>query len=79
MALFSPESEAANASPAKRLEDLMHLAELCIDLLQQNDEHHAEVRAPGLVLTCDRALLFLPVRERFEAQTPLQSLTDGKE
>lgn len=29
--------------PAKKLEDLIHLAELCVDLLQQNDEHYAEV------------------------------------
>ena len=28
----------------KKLEDLSHLAELCVDLLQQNEEHYAEVR-----------------------------------
>ncbi|XP_059468283.1 calcium-dependent secretion activator isoform X3 [Neocloeon triangulifer] len=28
--------------PSKRLEDLIHLAELCVDLLQQNEEHYAE-------------------------------------
>ena len=27
----------------KKLEDLIHLAELCVDLLQQNEEHYAEV------------------------------------
>lgn len=37
------ESHDMCESPKKRLEDLMHLAELCIDLLQQNEEHHAEV------------------------------------
>lgn len=31
--------------PAKKLEDLIHLAELCVDLLQQNEEHYAEVSA----------------------------------
>lgn len=31
-------------TPAKKLEDLIHLAELCVDLLQQNEEHYAEVR-----------------------------------
>ncbi|XP_055922621.1 calcium-dependent secretion activator isoform X4 [Eupeodes corollae] len=31
-------------SPAKKLEDLTHLAELCVDLLQQNEEHYAELR-----------------------------------
>lgn len=30
--------------PAKKLEDLIHLTELCVDLLQQNEEHYAEVR-----------------------------------
>ncbi|XP_046985562.1 calcium-dependent secretion activator-like [Schistocerca americana] len=29
-------------SPGKKLEDLIHLAELCVDLLQQNEEHYAE-------------------------------------
>lgn len=27
----------------KRVEDLIHVAELCIEILQQNDEHYAEV------------------------------------
>ena len=31
-------------APKKKVEDLIHLAELCIDLLQQNEEHHSEVR-----------------------------------
>lgn len=31
-------------TPNKKLEDLIHLAELCVDLLQQNEEHYAEVR-----------------------------------
>lgn len=30
--------------PSKKLEDLIHLTELCVDLLQQNEEHYAEVR-----------------------------------
>ncbi|XP_050017121.1 calcium-dependent secretion activator 1 isoform X18 [Alexandromys fortis] len=30
------------ASPAKKLEDTIRLAELVIEVLQQNDEHHAE-------------------------------------
>ena len=30
-------------TPSKKLEDLIHLAELCVDLLQQNEEHYAEV------------------------------------
>lgn len=32
-----------NATPGKKLEDLIHLAELCVDLLQQNNENYAEV------------------------------------
>lgn len=31
------------AAPEKRLEDMMRLGELCIEVLQQNDEHHSEV------------------------------------
>ncbi|XP_034474279.1 calcium-dependent secretion activator isoform X2 [Drosophila innubila] len=30
--------------PPKKLEDLIHLAELCVDLLQQNEEHYGELR-----------------------------------
>ncbi|XP_078339527.1 calcium-dependent secretion activator 1-like isoform X6 [Crassostrea virginica] len=29
-------------SPKRRLDDVIHLAELCIEVLQQNEEHHAE-------------------------------------
>lgn len=29
--------------PKKKLDDLIHLAELCIEVLQQNEEFHAEV------------------------------------
>jgi len=29
---------------AKRLKSMMHLAELCVELLKQNDEHYADVR-----------------------------------
>ena len=35
------------ADPEKRLEDMTRLGELCIEVLQQNDEHHSEVPAPG--------------------------------
>ncbi|XP_068714744.1 calcium-dependent secretion activator 1-like [Montipora foliosa] len=31
-----------DVSPETRLSKIMHLAELCIDLLHQNEEHHAE-------------------------------------
>lgn len=36
--------------PAKKLEDLIHLAELCVDLLQQNEEHYAEVSRTRVVV-----------------------------
>ncbi|KRG07339.1 calcium-dependent secretion activator isoform X3 [Drosophila mojavensis] len=32
--------------PPKKLEDLIHLSELCVDLLQQNEEHYGELRKP---------------------------------
>jgi len=35
--------EQPGVPPMKKLEDLIHLAELCVDLLQQNEEHYAEV------------------------------------
>lgn len=34
-------------TPAKKLEDTIRLAELVIEVLQQNEEHHAEVRVPS--------------------------------
>jgi hypothetical protein len=37
------ESYQEEVGQKKRLEDVMHLAELCIEVLQQNEEHHAEV------------------------------------
>ncbi|XP_030404987.1 calcium-dependent secretion activator 2 isoform X14 [Gopherus evgoodei] len=32
------------ATPARKLEEVLHLAELCIEVLQQNEEHHAETQ-----------------------------------
>lgn len=31
-------------APSKKLEDLIRLAEVCVELLKQNEEHYAEVR-----------------------------------
>ncbi|XP_077915635.1 calcium-dependent secretion activator 2 isoform X3 [Halichoerus grypus] len=40
------EAETMNqAPPARKLEEVLHLAELCIEVLQQNEEHHAEAFA----------------------------------
>ncbi|XP_021961279.2 calcium-dependent secretion activator isoform X4 [Folsomia candida] len=33
--------------PGKRLEELIHLSELCVDLLQQNEDHYAEAFRKG--------------------------------
>ena len=41
---------AAQDNPSERLEDITHLAGLCIEVLQQNEEHHAEVSC--LLNTC---------------------------
>uniref|UniRef100_A0A5F8H182 Calcium dependent secretion activator 2 n=1 Tax=Monodelphis domestica TaxID=13616 RepID=A0A5F8H182_MONDO len=39
------ETEIMNqAAPARKLEEVLHLAELCIEVLQQNEEHHSEGR-----------------------------------
>lgn len=40
--MFAP-SVDAQTTPEKRIEDMMRLGELCIEVLQQNDEHHSEV------------------------------------
>lgn len=36
-------SDSMALEPAERLEDVTHLAGLCIEVLQQNEEHHSEV------------------------------------
>uniref|UniRef100_A0A673NIB4 Calcium-dependent secretion activator 2-like n=1 Tax=Sinocyclocheilus rhinocerous TaxID=307959 RepID=A0A673NIB4_9TELE len=39
----APENVSTEApSPEKRLEDMIRLGELCMEVLQQNDEHHSE-------------------------------------
>lgn len=44
--------------PAKKLEDLIHLAELCVDLQQQNEEHYAEAFAWFSDLLVEHAEIF---------------------
>ena len=41
--LYKSDSYNEEVSPKRRLDDVIHLAELCIEVLQQNEEHHAEV------------------------------------
>lgn len=47
--LFSSENVGRLVTPAKKLEDTIRLAELVIEVLQQNEEHHAEVSVPTQV------------------------------
>uniref|UniRef100_A0AAQ6ADL3 Ca2+-dependent activator protein for secretion a n=1 Tax=Amphiprion ocellaris TaxID=80972 RepID=A0AAQ6ADL3_AMPOC len=44
--LCTPENVGRLVTPAKKLEDTIRLAELVIEVLQQNEEHHAEVSLP---------------------------------
>ena len=49
---------------SKKLEDLIHLAELCVDLLQQNEEHYAEVKYLGVneyVCICNSQLMYVRI------------------
>lgn len=41
--LFLSPADCSQVPPEKRLEDMMRLGELCMEVLQQNDEHHSEV------------------------------------
>lgn len=45
--------------PAKKLEDLIHLTELCVDLLQQNEEHYAEVIYIKMLLFVNEKNVFI--------------------
>ncbi|XP_049928800.1 calcium-dependent secretion activator 2 isoform X1 [Epinephelus moara] len=47
------------AAPEKRLEDMMRLGELCIEVLQQNDEHHSEAFSWWPELMAEHAEVFL--------------------
>uniref|UniRef100_A0A674A919 Calcium dependent secretion activator 2 n=1 Tax=Salmo trutta TaxID=8032 RepID=A0A674A919_SALTR len=47
------------AAPEKRLEDMMRLGELCIEVLQQNDEHHSEAFSWWPEMMAEHAETFL--------------------
>lgn len=55
-------ADSSQASPEKRLEDMIRLGELCMEVLQQNDEHHSEVRPVQYLLI--KSFLF-PVMKPF--------------
>lgn len=42
MFIFVSETFYNDDSPRKKIDDLIHLAELCIELLQQDSEHYQE-------------------------------------
>ncbi|XP_071279851.1 calcium-dependent secretion activator 2 isoform X7 [Agelaius tricolor] len=47
------------ATPARKLEEVLHLAELCIEVLQQNEEHHSEAFSWWPELLAEHAEKFL--------------------
>ncbi|XP_029472460.1 calcium-dependent secretion activator 2 isoform X5 [Rhinatrema bivittatum] len=53
------EAETMNqATPSKKLEDVLHLSELCMEVLQQNEEHHSEAFAWWPDLMAEHAEIF---------------------
>ncbi|PVD24731.1 hypothetical protein C0Q70_15216 [Pomacea canaliculata] len=52
------DSLGEDVSAKKKLDDIMHLAELCIEVLQQNEEHHAEAFAWFSDLLVEHAEIF---------------------
>ncbi|XP_048463788.1 calcium-dependent secretion activator 2 [Rhincodon typus] len=69
-----PETLSQRA-PAKRLEDVIRLAELCIEVLQQNEEHHSEAFAWWPDLMAEHAEIFwslfaVDMDATLEAQPP---------
>uniref|UniRef100_A0A8C4PY51 Calcium dependent secretion activator 2 n=1 Tax=Eptatretus burgeri TaxID=7764 RepID=A0A8C4PY51_EPTBU len=53
------EGQGTAITPARRLEEVMHLAELCIDVLQQNEEYHSEAFPYWLELLGEHTEVFL--------------------
>ncbi|ODM95924.1 Calcium-dependent secretion activator [Orchesella cincta] len=50
--------DGETVAPSRRLEELIHLAELCVDLLQQNEDHYAEAFAWFSDLLVEHAEIF---------------------
>uniref|UniRef100_A0A8D0AMF6 Calcium dependent secretion activator 2 n=1 Tax=Sander lucioperca TaxID=283035 RepID=A0A8D0AMF6_SANLU len=62
-----------HAAPEKRLEDMMRLGELCIEVLQQNEEHHSEAFSWWPELMADHAETFLSLyRANMDAALQVQ-------
>ncbi|XP_059508335.1 calcium-dependent secretion activator 2 isoform X15 [Stegostoma tigrinum] len=69
------EETLSQRAPAKRLEDVIRLAELCIEVLQQNEEHHSEAFAWWPDLMAEHAEIFwslfaVDMDATLEAQPP---------
>ncbi|KAK7916528.1 hypothetical protein WMY93_012289 [Mugilogobius chulae] len=64
------------AAPEKRLEDMMRLGELCIEVLQQNEEHHSEAFSwwPELMAEHSESFMFL-YRADMDAALQVSPLT----
>ncbi|XP_063998101.1 calcium-dependent secretion activator 2 isoform X15 [Pogoniulus pusillus] len=63
------------APPTRKLEEVLHLGELCIEVLQQNEEHHSEAFAWWPELLAEHAEKFLSLYSvdmdsALEAQPP---------
>ncbi|XP_018413269.1 PREDICTED: calcium-dependent secretion activator 2 isoform X7 [Nanorana parkeri] len=61
--------------PSKKLRDVIHLAELCIEVLQQNEEHHSEAFSWWPDLIAEHAEIFwslfsVDMNSALEAQLP---------
>ncbi|XP_063998097.1 calcium-dependent secretion activator 2 isoform X11 [Pogoniulus pusillus] len=75
-ATVEKDSETMNqAPPTRKLEEVLHLGELCIEVLQQNEEHHSEAFAWWPELLAEHAEKFLSLYSvdmdsALEAQPP---------
>ncbi|XP_062402190.1 calcium-dependent secretion activator 1 isoform X6 [Sardina pilchardus] len=69
-----PENAGQLVTPAKKLEDTIRLAELVIEVLQQNEDHHAEAFAWWTDLMVEHAENFLSLyAEDMDAALEIQS------
>ncbi|XP_067855902.1 calcium-dependent secretion activator 2 isoform X1 [Heptranchias perlo] len=69
------EETLSQGTPARRLEDVIRLAELCIEVLQQNEDHHSEAFAWWPDLMAEHAEIFwslfaVDMDATLEAQPP---------
>ena len=64
---MSQETSGPDVTPAEKLDKVIQLAELCIELIQQNEEHHAEVRKCNEEVSTFFGLkfLYLPVHSDY--------------